>query len=149
MKRSERLGVVLDLATKTADKAAEVVAKVRQQLLAEEQKLEDLRRYYNEYEKVFSTQQTAIRALDMARQRAFLGQLTQAQQQQLVVIDQRRGLLAAKQKIWQVAHLKQQAIAQLIERLKKDENLALTRKEEKRLDEFTQQASRRRNRETH
>lgn len=144
MKRSDRLLMVLDLADKDSKKAAEILEKARQQLSQEERKLEDLRHYYQEYEKIFTHSQTSVRAQDIARQRTFLGQLSQAQQQQHQIIEQRRQVVATKQKNWQFAYLKQKAIGQLIDRLRKDENLALTRKEEKRLDEWSLQASVRR-----
>ena len=127
MKRSQRLIIVLDLAEKEVTKAGEILEKARQQLQAEEQKLENLRHFYQEYEKAFNSSTSGIRAQDIARQRTFLAQLSQAQQQQQYIIQQRRQLVASKQKNWQFAYLKQKAIAQLIERLKKDENLALTR----------------------
>lgn len=143
MQRSQRLQVVLDLADKAVQNAAQVLETARQQLGSEEKKLTDLQHYYQEYSKLFDSQSQGVRALDVARQRTFLSQLQQAQQHQQQVIAQRRQLVATKQKLWHLAYLKQRAIAELITRLKKDENLALSRKEEKRLDEWSQQASRR------
>ncbi len=141
MKRSERLGLVLDLADKALKKAADVVESARQQLLTEQQKLEDLEHYYNDYSHSFAETLAGIRAQDVARQRAFLGQLSDAQKQQQLIVNQRGQLVANKQKLWHLAYLKQRAIEQLIQRLQKDETAALTRKEEKRLDEWSLQAS--------
>jgi flagellar protein FliJ len=143
MGRADRLHPVLSLAGKHLQEATTQLDAVRNHLNQEEKKLSDLESYYSDYEKTF-TQQPAGTAQALVRQRSFLHQLSQAHAQQQQVIGKYRHVLTQKQKIWQKAYLKQQAIFQLIERLKKDENLALSKKEEKRLDEWSAQAHSRR-----
>ncbi|HEY6530438.1 MAG TPA: flagellar export protein FliJ [Cellvibrionaceae bacterium] len=139
MGRAERLQPVLHLADKQLKEAASQLDAVRDHIQQEEQKLKDLEQYYSDYTENFS-QHPANTAQALVRQRSFLQQLSQARTQQQQVIGKYRQILTQKQKIWQKAYLKQQAIAQLIERLKKDEFMALSKKEEKRLDEWSAQA---------
>jgi flagellar protein FliJ len=143
MNRAERLQPVLTLANKHLQEALVQLDAVREHVHQEEKKLSDLDAYYTDYSQNFS-QQPANTAQALVRQRSFLQQLSQARTQQQQVIGKYRKILAQKYKIWQKAYLKQQAIFQLLERLKKDEALTLNKKEEKRLDEWSAQAHTRR-----
>lgn len=139
MGRADRLSPVLHLADKQLKEATAQLDAVRAHLNQEENKLKDLEGYYRDYAQNF-TDNPAHTAEALVRQRSFLQQLSQAQMQQQQVIGKYRQVLTQKHKIWQKAYLKQKAIAQLIDRLKKDELLALSKKEEKRLDEWSAQA---------
>lgn len=143
MGRADRLQPVLHLADKHLKEATAQLDAVRDHVQQEEKKLQDLEQYYSDYTDNFSTN-PAITAHALVRQRSFLQQLSQARTQQQQLIAKYRQILAQKHKIWQKAYLKQQAIFQLIERLKKDELLTLSKKEEKRLDEWSAQAHSRR-----
>lgn len=143
MGRAERLQPVLQLADKHLKEAADQLDAVRKHIQQEEKKLADLEQYMLDYTENFN-QHPARTAQDLVRQRSFLQQLSQARSQQQQVISKYRHIVQQKQKLWQKAYLKQQAIFQLIERLKKDEYLALSKKEEKRLDEWSAQAHNRR-----
>jgi flagellar FliJ protein len=143
MGRAQRLQPVLQLADKQLKEAADQLDAVRKHIQQEEKKLADLEQYMLDYSANFQ-QNPARTAQDLVRQRSFLQQLSQARTQQQQVIGKYRQIVQQKQKLWQKAYLKQQAIFQLIERLKKDEFLALSKKEEKRLDEWSAQAHNRR-----
>jgi flagellar protein FliJ len=143
MGRADRLQPVLQLAEKQLKEATQQLDALRDHVNNEEKKLQDLEQYYSDYTQNF-TQNPACTAHALVRQRSFLQQLAQARTQQQQLISKYRQVLAQKHKIWQKAYLKQQAIFQLIERLKKDELLTLSKKEEKRLDEWSAQAHTRR-----
>lgn len=142
MQRSARLQVVLQLADAAVQKAAEQLEKTRALLEQAQQKHNELGQYYQDYQDTFNNS-PAQPVATLARLRSFLHKLRDAQQQQQSLITHIQHSLKQQQKIWHQAYLKQRAISQLIERLKKDEQLLLSRKEEKRLDEWTQQAAQR------
>lgn len=144
MSRAKRLNLVLDIAERTESKAAEAFEMARRLWREDQEKMDDLQRYYNDYEHAFTQPVARMRAQDIAQQRGFLQQLADALRQQQQVVDRRRSIADAKQSDWQTARLKRRALEDLISRLKADEQKVLTRKEEKMLDEwFTQSLSRR------
>jgi flagellar FliJ protein len=139
MSRSKRLNLVLDLAERKERKAAEAFELARRLWLEDQEKMADLQRYYSDYELAFTQPAARMRAQDIAQQRGFLTQLADALRQQQQVVDRRRNIADSKQTDWQSTRLKRRALDDLIVRLKADEQRALTRKEEKMLDEwFTQ-----------
>lgn len=139
MSRAKRLNLVLDIAERKENKAAEAFELARRLWLEDQEKMQDLQRYYSDYELAFTKPSTRLRAQDIAQQRGFLSQLAEALRQQQQVVEKRRDIADTKQSDWQKARLKRRALEDLIARLKADEQKALTRKEEKMLDEwFTQ-----------
>ncbi len=143
MLRSQRMQVVLDLAERSEQRAAQALQQARAQLAQEQQKQQDLQAYLSDYETTFA-QQTQPAVPELLRQRSFLGQLRKAIGQQQVLIEQAARALRHHHKLWHQAYLKKRAVMNLIERLKRDEQLQLSRKDAKRLDEWTQQAFSRR-----
>jgi flagellar FliJ protein len=142
MSRSKRLNLVLDLAERRENKAAEAFEMARRLWLDDQEKMQDLQRYYSDYESAFTRPNARLRAQDIAQQRGFLTQLAEALRQQQQVVERRRSIADAKQSDWQKARLKRRALEELIERIKSDERRALTRKEEKMLDEWFAQTAR-------
>lgn len=136
MSRSKRLNLVLDLAGRKENKAAEAFEMARRLWTEDQEKMQDLQRYYNDYEHAFTRPAARMRAQDIVQQRGFLTQLAEALRQQQQVVDHRRSIADNKQSDWQSARLKRRALEELIGRLKADEQRALTRKEEKMLDEW-------------
>lgn len=136
MSRSKRLNLVLDLAGRKENKAAEAFEMARRLWAEDQEKMQDLQRYYSDYEHAFTQPAARMRAQDIVQQRGFLTQLAEALRQQQQVVDHRRSIADTKQSDWQSARLKRRALEELIGRLRADEQRALTRKEEKMLDEW-------------
>lgn len=141
--RSTRLLLVLTLLEKQLAKAREALQAAQQVLQQEQQKMQQLQAYYDDYATGINAPQQPLKAQDISRQRSLLNQLMQAKKQQQQLVQNRQQLVKNKYKLWHLAYLKKNALTQLIEKLKKNEALALTKKEEKRLDEWTLQALRR------
>lgn len=134
--KSQRLNIVLELAERDEREATDAVQLFRKRLQEEQQRLNELKVYYREYEEQFSRQRSGIRASDIANQRQFLVELTHMQSrqaQQIMIVE--KGL-NQKLEVWRRCHLKYQALEQLIARLKKEENQLLDKKEQKLLDEW-------------
>lgn len=140
MSRSKRLNLVLDIAERKENKAAEAFELARRLWLEDQEKMQDLQKYYSDYELAFTRPAARLRAQDIAQQRGFLTQLAEALRQQQQVVDRRRSIADNKQSDWQSARLKRRALEELIDRIKADEARALTRKEEKMLDEWFAQS---------
>lgn len=142
--RAQRLDIVLDLAERTEQKAAQAYELARRLWQEDTQKLKDLEVYCMEYEASISTARVVRRAQDMVRDRGFLQQIYRARQQQESVVKQREGLAEQKKQLWHKSHLKHRALRNLIQRMREDEQKSLNRKEEKLLDEWFAQAARHR-----
>lgn len=143
MSRAKRLSLVLDIAERAENKAAEAFEMARRLLQEDQDKLADLQRYYADYEQSFS-QPTLLRAQDIMQQRSFLQRLAEAVRQQEQIVERRGSIAESKQKDWRTAHLKRRALQELIERVRADEQKVLTRKEQKMLDEWFSQSALRR-----
>lgn len=139
MSRAKRLIVVLNLAERTEQQAAQASELAHRLWQDDQKKLDDLCQYYSDYETSFEGKNACRRAVDIARQRGFLSQLTEAKVQQSAVVEKRLSICQAKQQLWQQARLKRKALQELIARLEADEVRALSRKEEKMLDEWFNQ----------
>lgn len=149
MSRSKRLNMVLDIAERAENKAAEAFEMARKLWLEDQEKMVDLQRYYQDYETAFA-QPKLLRAQDIVQQRSFLQQLAEAVRQQAQVVERRRSIADNKQQDWRTAHLKRRALQELVARVQADEQRILSRKEEKMLDEwFNQTAIRRAESERH
>ncbi len=136
--------MVLDIATRTENKAAEAFEMARRLWQEDRDKMADLQRYYEDYETSFTQPSVRLRAQDIAQQRGFLQQLAEAVRQQVQIVERRRTIADAKQQDWRTAYLKRRALEELVARVRADEQRLLTRKEEKMLDEWFNQTSQRR-----
>lgn len=141
MSRVKRLQLVLDMVKKQEQAAAEALDQARQLKSADEQKLEELTHYYEDYESACRQPAPFIRAEDMQRQRGFLVRLSEACAQQIQVVERRCVLCDGKREEWRQIHLKRKAMQELIEQFKRDEARELSKKEEKMLDEWFNQSS--------
>lgn len=144
MSRAKRLNMVLDIAERAENKAAEAFEMARRLWLEDQEKMVDLQRYYQDYENAFTQPTMRMRAQDIAQQRGFLQQLAEAVRQQAQVVERRRAIADSKQTDWQTAHVKRRALQELVARVRADEQRMLTRKEEKMLDEWFNQTAQRR-----
>jgi flagellar FliJ protein len=138
--KSKRLAVVLDLAEREKEQAAQAFEDSRRAHALERQKAEQLAGYYQDYAASFAATQ-GLRASDLIKQRNFLQQLADAQKQQQMAIRNAAQVLEARRHAWQTAHLKHKNLAELIARYRAQEDAAQDKKEQKMLDEWFQQQS--------
>jgi flagellar protein FliJ len=139
MSRSQRLGIVLELAERHEEQTAQAYELARRLWQEDQSKLDELRQYYADYEAAFAAPSACRRAEDFARQRAFLGQLNDAKKQQESVVEKRLEITKSKQRVWQEARLKRKAMQELIDRLRAGEAKKLSKQEAKMLDEWFNQ----------
>lgn len=142
MSRAKRLQLVLDMAEHVEQKAAGAYQMARDLWQEDQLKLEQLQRYYDDYEASFSGSSRALRAEDIVRQRGFLQQLSEAKHQQRQTIQRRSAVAEHKKQAWHKAHLKHKALRELVTRLQCEESNELSRKEEKLMDDWCSQLRR-------
>ncbi len=144
MKRSKRLQVVVELATKEKDAILEQVGRANQAWLKEKQQLESLYRYREEYLAQFRSghtqNMTAQRVLAL---RGFLSQLDQAIQAQSQQVAQQFKLLEQQRQKWKQAWTKEKSVQHLVERYQDEEQRLENKKEQRTQDEFSAQLWRR------
>lgn len=137
--RSKRLELILELAQKDVDAAADVFTQAKNKLKIECQKLDEILDYLNGYAGSCEKAGTMLSPEQMIRQRAFVNQLSQAQSQQRKLIAQSEQETEGKKGLWQQAHLKQRAMQDLAKRMADEEQWLESKEEEKLLDEWAQQ----------
>src|SRR6185436_7820037 len=124
MKRSERLDVVQQVASRNERERAERVGAAERHLVEMQQKLAALEKYRSEYESGFKT---------------FLAKLGEAltQQRELVTLAQRA--LEAERSNWREAAQRAHVVETLAERWQSEELRAATRRDQNESDELSQQ----------
>ncbi|HEY7774790.1 MAG TPA: flagellar export protein FliJ [Marinagarivorans sp.] len=137
--RAKRMGLILELAEKDVDAAATAFADAKAYLASERNKLDDILSYLNDYSATSEGAGVRLSPDQLMRQRAFIGQLSQAQAQQRQLIAQREREVEHKKSLWQKAHLKQRAMQDLVKRMSEEAQAHADKKEEKLLDEWAQQ----------
>ena len=98
-------------------------------------------RYRDDYRNAANSQSGLTSVDRIARERQFLCQINEAVEQQKKLVLQFEKVLEQKKQVWQTAHLKHRALADLIDRIAKDEDRALEKAEQKILDEWFAQSS--------
>lgn len=137
--KTKRMSLILELAEKDVDSAANEFAGAKARLAAERNKLEDILSYLNDYAAASEAGNLRLSSEQLMRQRAFIGQLSQAQSQQRLLIAQNEREVEHKKSLWQKAHLKQRAMQDLVKRMSDEEQAHADKREEKLLDEWAQQ----------
>lgn len=141
MTRSKRMRPILDIAETREKEAATVLGVAQQALEQQQQRLQDLEQYRQEYnayvQQVGAQGVTASRLQDLYR---FVNSLDSAVGQQTRMVEVARQHVAAKLRAWQDARGKHKALGKVIERLQDDEEKAVAKREQKETDEFAQRA---------
>lgn len=138
-KRSKRLELIVHLAQAAESEAARELGDAQNTLEDEHRRLADITDYYNSYQDQFSRNTHKIRSSDLANSRAFLSNLNQARQAQLVQIQHaEQNVLLAKQK-WRESHLKCESLDSYQSRVAKEERAITEKKDQRMLDDLINQ----------
>lgn len=136
MVRSQRMQVVVDLASKKENEAAQKLADIKSQLAQENSRLHDLNDYYANYENTQKQLAVGVNAQDLQKMRHFLQQLNTAKQAQQFQITQVQQQVEVLTQAWRTCYLERTAMENLVVRLKLDEQAVLDKQEQKMLDEW-------------
>lgn len=137
MSRAARLQVVAKLAQQREDQAVQALAQVRAQLGNEQNRLQELQQYRQEYSAYLAQQGSAgIGMQQWRRTQGFIDQLDQLIGRQQTAIQswqhREQDVLAH----WREFHMRRKNISSYIDKLSIEEILAADKKEQKMMDEL-------------
>lgn len=138
-KRSKRIEIVVDLARRAEETAADNFTQAKSALELAEEQLRDLAQYYQGYVERMQANTRAVKPSELIQTRAFLQQLSVAirgQEHQITLLQQQ---LQQRQLAWHKSHLKTRSLEDLRTRYVREEHDADDRLEQKALDEWVAQ----------
>jgi flagellar protein FliJ len=137
--RVKRMQPVLRLAELDADKAGRTLAMAQQRLAVEEQKLQQLLEYQQEYrQRLLSAGQ---QGLSVDRLRLFDGfqrQLDKAIMHQQTIVQSLRNEVLAIRQDWQQLDIRLKSLQKVVERLQREQGAEQARMEQRSHDEYSQ-----------
>ncbi len=137
--RAKRMQVVLQLAQRQEDAAAQKLSQAREQWQAEQQQLQQLRDYAAQYHQEYAGQRQTVQAQQLINYSGFVTRLEELCREQEAKLRRLQLGLSQLQAQWQRAYQKRKAVAELIERLLQEEAQQQERREQKVMDEFSSQ----------
>lgn len=140
-KRSQRFNVVLMLAERQEQEAADRLGSYQQQLQGEQQQLAVLREYNQDYIRQIEARRTGLRGTDLISYRNFLQRLGDAEHEQIQKLEQMTRGLERLQQEWRQKYQYRQSIEALIQRLIQEEDSQLEKRLQKELDELAAQSA--------
>lgn len=140
MLRSKRLLIVVDIATREEEHAAEKLKQSRENLAKEEARLRDIESYYHDYTIHFGAKKTGLRADQLVSNRDFLRQLSQTAEAQKIQIQRYVEQVDRAKNEWFACHLKKENLEAYIEKLKREEQRVQDKQEQKMVDEWVIQS---------
>lgn len=136
--RAQRMQVVLQLAKRQEEAAAQKLSQCREQLLTEQRQLQQLQDYAAQYHQDYANQQSVL-AHQLINYSGFvvrLGDLCREQEAKLRRLQLTMGQL---QSLWHSAYQKCRSIADLIARLEQEDAQLHDKRQQKIMDEFSAQ----------
>ena len=144
MAPSDRLKPVHDVAERREQSAAKLFGEARRILKDQEDRLEQLLMFRQEYQERFDADMRGgISATRLQEYQAFLAKLEQAIGQQRAAVEMSRRESQEKKQHWQQKHVRTQAIGKAIDRFRKEEVHHRERVEQKETDEYAMRNARR------
>ena len=132
--RSSRMAIVLNLAQKEEENAAQSLNIARQQLLSEQEQLQQLDDYRNQYLADYSVSSAPRNAQQLINYSSFIQRIDQLKLERSQKVERAERVVVKAQTVWQQLYQKRKSIADLIERYKVEEQLAIDKKLQKELD---------------
>ena len=139
VKRSQRFKVVLQLAERQEQEAANQVGRYQQQLQRERQQLQQLHDYNLDYQKKFGSQTRGLRGADLISSRGFLARLATAESEQQANLERMQKTLESLQQTWRQKYHYRQSIENLIARFSQEESEELEKRLQKEFDDLAAQ----------
>lgn len=134
--RSQRMHIVLTLAQKAEDDAAQKVKEQADILQQEIRQLEELKSYSGQYLQAYANLRDGVSAQEMINYSGFINRLAEAIKEQENKKERVRQGLDKLKLLWAEKHQKRKTLNDLIERLKKEESVALDKLLQKEMDEL-------------
>jgi flagellar FliJ protein len=137
MKRSKRLGTVVDLAQRKVEEAALALAFVQRKLGEEENKLAQLEQYLSEYRATIQSQgRKGFSVQEFRRYNAFSENVAKAITQQTQQVNTVKHQIEQVRRHWQMLDGRHKGVLKLRDKALTQENVEQERQEQKELDEL-------------
>lgn len=136
---SKRLKPVQRVAESREKDAARELGDSQRRMRDQEAKLDNLKRYHQEYlERFQSTARQGMAASQMQEYRAFLEKLDQAIRAQEKVVEASKGECVTRKEHWQQKHVRTQALGKVMDRFKSVEDKQVEKREQNETDDHNQ-----------
>jgi len=133
--RSDRIQVVIDLSKIELNNSEVVLQSIKSQLQVQENQLNSLQNYKNEYlEQLKSSKTTTLQGLNSMH--AFVSKLNQAIEFQRAQITNLEETFEQSQVIWVEKKVRTQSLENLYKKIKKKENVKVAKEEQKIMDDM-------------
>ena len=134
--RSQRMHIVLTLAQKAEDDAAQKVKEQADLLKQEIRQLDELKSYSGQYLQAYANLRAGVTAQEMINYSGFISRLADAIKEQENKKERIQQGLDKLKLVWTEMHQKRKTLNDLIDRLKKEESTALEKLLQKEMDEL-------------
>ncbi len=136
---AQRLKPVIEMAERAEREAVKKLGQGQQQVSLAEAKLNDLKRYYQDYQQQWLNQGTrGVSGQWLINYQRFLSQMEVAIAQQQRSVAWHQDNLQKLRQQWQQRHARLGGLRKLVERYLKQARIAADKREQKMLDEFCQ-----------
>lgn len=136
---SKRFKPVQRVAKSREQKAAKQLGDSQRKVNEQEMKLEELKRYHQEYLTQFETSaRRGMSASQLLEYQAFLSKLERAIKEQEKVVTNSRRECHTKKDAWQQKNVRTRVLNKVVDRFKVAENRAGEKKDQKETDELNQ-----------
>lgn len=139
MKRSKRIKIVVDLAERELEKAGVTLREVQNQRDQIYQQFQDLNSYYAEYLNGATGAGASFVPIQLQTSLAFIQKLKQALDDQENKLNSYNEYVAKAREQWLEKKLRFDSLTKVFQKLLKDEEKALSKQEQKMLDELSSQ----------
>lgn len=133
--RSQRLLPVLQLAQRREETAARQLAQATQRQRDEEQKLQELMRYLDEYAAGWPVGGRLLHVSELQNRSGFMQRLEQAVRQQQGALQQAVQQLEQARQAWRDQYLRRQNLARLIDQAKASEERFAENRQQRTFDD--------------
>ncbi len=142
-KRSQRMAVVIDMAERAEQEAAQTLGHAREQTAQAQQQLQQVSEYQIEYERALNKPKQGVSVQALMNDRAFLAQLVQVVNTQHAQLESFKVNEGNALHNWQLCYQRRRNIEKLIEKLKSEEDAETEKKLQKEMDELSMLSHRR------
>jgi flagellar FliJ protein len=143
--RAKRLQIVLTLAERYEQDAAIQVREWRIQLSNEQEQLRQLEEYTEQYLQVYRTRTQSLYAEELMTYSGFIQRLSSARSEQELKLARVTQQYDMSLQEWRKRYQRRESIAEMINRLQREDNALLEKRLQKELDELTMQQYQRHN----
>jgi flagellar FliJ protein len=134
--RIQRINKIIQLAESEMDQAAKTMIYLRNKLQSEDQQLQSLTEYLDEYAASFSNS-GSFSSMQLISKNAFSDKLIQAIAVQKKQVEESEKMAELAEQEWNQKRIRLKALQALLQRLRKQHQIRLTKQEQRLLDELS------------